>query len=76
MGEQILSGDADLTELNNKSLTFRGKTKSSKLSRDEVKVLATKAPKRKAGEEDDFPPKKIHSPRQRKVIVRRPFSPR
>jgi methylated-DNA-[protein]-cysteine S-methyltransferase len=59
LGEQILSGHADLTELNNKSLTLRGKTKSGKLSRDKVKALAAKAPKRKAGTEQESPLKKM-----------------
>jgi methylated-DNA-[protein]-cysteine S-methyltransferase len=59
LGELILSGEVDLTELNNKSLKLRGKVKSDKLSKDEAKALATKAPKRKAGDEDIAPPPKI-----------------
>ena len=58
LGEQILSGEADLVELNNKSLILRGKTKSGKLSRDDLKALAAKAPKRKAGAEQEPLPKK------------------
>jgi O-6-methylguanine DNA methyltransferase len=58
LGEQILSGEADLVELNNKSLALRGKAKSGKLSRDEVKALAVKVPKRKAGTERE-PPRKM-----------------
>jgi O-6-methylguanine DNA methyltransferase len=51
LGEQILNGEADLVELNNKSLMLRSKTKSGKQSRDEIKALAVKAPKRKVGTE-------------------------
>lgn len=59
LGEQILSGEADLTELNNKSLTLRGNITSGKLSRDEAKALTTKALKRKAGTEQEPPPGKM-----------------
>jgi methylated-DNA-[protein]-cysteine S-methyltransferase len=59
LGEQILSGEADLVELNNKSLILRGKTKSGKLSRDEIKALVAKAPKRQAVTEQDPSPKKM-----------------
>jgi O-6-methylguanine DNA methyltransferase len=54
LGEQILSGEADLVELDNKSLALRGKSKSGKLSKDEVKALAAKIPKPKAGREQDL----------------------
>jgi O-6-methylguanine DNA methyltransferase len=59
LGEQVLSGEADLTGLNKKSLILRGKTTSDKPSGDEAKALAAKAPKRKAATEQEPPPKKM-----------------
>ncbi len=53
LGEHILSGEEDLVQLNNKSLTLRGKRQSGKLSKDEVEAPAAKASKRQRTTEQE-----------------------
>lgn len=61
LGEEIWSGEADLVELNKRSLALRGKEKdgsgrkSGKMSKEEVKAMAKIVRKRKASEEEPSP---------------------
>ena len=60
LGEQILEGEADLIEANNKSLSLRGKPYggSGKISKEDFNAMSTSAKKRKDSHELSSPPPK------------------
>lgn len=60
LGEQILKGEVDLIELNNKSLSLRGKPGggSGKISKEDIKAMSMSAKKRKDSHGLSSPPPK------------------